>query len=125
MTRVARWMRRLAIAGVVLCFTVVSLGAYVRLTAAGLGCPDWPGCYGHLTPSGAAATVLPAAGASLPAAASRPYEAGKAWREMIHRYAAATLGLTIVLIAALALVTRRQHLVSVPLALALCAIVLV
>jgi len=117
-------MRRLAIAGVVLCFTVVSLGAYVRLTAAGLGCPDWPGCYGHLTPSGAA-TAMPAAGASLPGAASRPYEAGKAWREMIHRYAAAALGLTIVLITALALVTRRQHLVSVPLSLALCAIVLV
>ena len=51
---VARWLRRLALAGVLLCFAVVVLGAYVRLTAAGLGCPDWPGCYGHLTPSGAA-----------------------------------------------------------------------
>ena len=51
---VAMWMRRLAIAGVLLCFLVVVLGAYVRLTAAGLGCPDWPGCYGHLSPVGAA-----------------------------------------------------------------------
>ena len=49
----ARWMRRLTLAGLLLCFGVVVLGAYVRLTAAGLGCPDWPGCYGHLSPVGA------------------------------------------------------------------------
>ena len=50
---VALWMRRLAVAGVLLCFIVVVLGAYVRLTAAGLGCPDWPGCYGSASPLGA------------------------------------------------------------------------
>ncbi|MBV8321214.1 MAG: COX15/CtaA family protein, partial [Hyphomicrobiales bacterium] len=76
----AALLRRLAFAGVLLAFTVVVLGAYVRLTAAGLGCPDWPGCYGHVTPLGAEKSV--ASGASL---AGAPLDVGKAWREMIHR----------------------------------------
>ena len=46
------WIRRLAFTGLVLCFVVVVLGAYVRLSAAGLSCPDWPGCYGAPTPLG-------------------------------------------------------------------------
>ena len=103
----ARWLRRLALAGVALAFVVVVLGAYVRLSAAGLGCPDWPGCYGHLTPSGALA------------------DPGKAWREMIHRYAAGTLALIIVAIAALAIGARRQRLTPVPFALALLGTVIV
>jgi cytochrome c oxidase assembly protein subunit 15 len=117
MTR-ASWIRWLALAGVLLCFTVVMLGAYVRLTTAGLGCPDWPGCYGHVTPLGAQAS--PAAQAAFP---DKPLDVGKAWREMIHRYAASTLGLIIVAIAVLAIVTRRQQIVSVPLAVALLALV--
>src|SRR5215813_6454313 len=118
MTSAARWIRPLALAGLLLCFTVVVLGAYVRLTAAGLGCPDWPGCYGHVTPLGAQQSA--AAQAAFP---SRPLDVGKAWREMIHRYAASTLGLIIVAIAALAIATRRARLVSIPLAIALLATV--
>ena len=74
-----------------LAFIVITVGAYVRLTDAGLGCPDWPGCYGLL--------VLPEDSQQLSAAGAnyeRPLEVGKAWREMIHRYIAATLGLGIV-----------------------------
>ena len=107
----ARWIRWLALAGLLLCFTVVVLGAYVRLTAAGLGCPDWPGCYGHVTPLGAQQSAV--AQATYPL---KPLNVGKAWREMIHRYAASTLGLIIVAIAILAWLTRRLRLVSVPLA---------
>jgi cytochrome c oxidase assembly protein subunit 15 len=111
----ARWIRRLCILGVLLCYGVVVLGAYVRLTAAGLGCPDWPGCYGHLTPAAAqaadTATAFP----------DRPLEPGKAWREMIHRYAVGTLSVIIIVVTALAIVARRQAGVSLPLALALFA----
>jgi cytochrome c oxidase assembly protein subunit 15 len=119
MKPVGRWMRRLALCGVLLCFAVVVLGAYVRLSDAGLGCPDWPGCYGHLTPSGAAHDTA----RSLYAA--RPLEPGKAWREMLHRYAAGTLGLVIVAIAVLAIRARRERIAQLPLALTLLAVVIV
>lgn len=112
------WIRRLALAGVLLCFGVVVLGAYVRLTAAGLGCPDWPGCYGHVTPLGAEESS--AAQAAFP---SRPLNVGKAWREMTHRYAASTLGLIIVAIAGVAIATRRTGPVGIRYALALLGLV--
>src|SRR5205807_2493267 len=107
-------IRGLALAGVLLCFSVVVLGAYVRLTDAGLGCPDWPGCYGHLTPLGAEQSA--AVRVAFP---SKPLDVGKAWREMIHRYAAGTLGLNIVVIAALAISCRRAKLVNTAYAIAL------
>lgn len=98
------WYRRCLWIGTGLCLVVVVLGAYVRLSDAGLGCPDWPGCYGHL--------VLPADEAVRSSAQvawpERPIEAGKAWREMIHRYAASGLGLVIVLASLLAWLNRRD-----------------
>ena len=51
------WFRRLALIGAALAATVVVLGAWVRLTNAGLGCPDWPGCYGHVSPVGASEPI--------------------------------------------------------------------
>jgi cytochrome c oxidase assembly protein subunit 15 len=95
-------IRILVGAGVLLCLVVVVLGAYVRLTAAGLGCPDWPGCYGRVTPLAAAAS--PEAQAAFP---DRPLDVDKAWHEMIHRYAAGTLGLIIIAIAVVALATPQ------------------
>jgi cytochrome c oxidase assembly protein subunit 15 len=117
--RLNPWIRRLALAGVLLCFGVVVLGAYVRLTAAGLGCPDWPGCYGHVTPLGAKESA--AAQAAFP---TRPLDVGKAWREMIHRYAASTLGLIIVAIAVVAIANRRTAPIRVRYALALLLLVI-
>jgi heme a synthase len=113
------WLRRLAFTGFALCLVVVVLGAYVRLSAAGLGCPDWPGCYGHLTPSGAEQNA-----ASQAAFPNTPLHTGKAWREMVHRYAASALGLIIIGIAIIAINKRRQRLVGVGFALALLALVI-
>lgn len=113
-------LRTLALLTFALCFGVVVLGAYVRLSAAGLGCPDWPGCYGHLTPSGAVAEAQ-ASGGTL---GGTVVEAGKAWKEMVHRYAAGTLGALILLIAALAIRWRREQLISVRYALGLAGIVI-
>lgn len=115
-----RWMRGLALFGVLLCFGVVVLGAYVRLTDAGLGCPDWPGCYGHVSPVGAERSL--ASQAQFP---GRPLEPGKAWHEMIHRYAAGTLGCVIIVIAALAIAARRPKVVGAGFGLLLFATVIV
>ncbi len=81
-------MRGLTAAAVGLALVVVVLGAYTRLADAGLGCPDWPGCYGHLGVPDTEAEVQ-AAEAQFPDA---PVEADKAWIEMVHRYFATALG---------------------------------
>jgi cytochrome c oxidase assembly protein subunit 15 len=77
---------------------LIMFGAFVRLTDAGLGCPDWPGCYGSVTPVGAMQSIKEAANA-LP---DGPVTLPKAWIEMIHRYVGAGLGLLIISIAWLA-----------------------
>lgn len=99
------WLKRLTIFAVLLAMCVVSLGAYTRLKDAGLGCPDWPGCYGHLTVP-RSADAIERANSAYPA---RPLEAHKAWPEMIHRYFASTLGLVIIAIMVLSLRQRARE----------------
>jgi cytochrome c oxidase assembly protein subunit 15 len=96
--------RRLILAALILTFAVVSLGAYVRLSDAGLGCPDWPGCYGKVSPLHAAEQIE----AEWFARPHGPVSHAKAWKEMVHRYFAGTLGLLVLAIAILAHWRRRE-----------------
>jgi heme a synthase len=106
------WTRRLALLGAILCLGVVVLGGYTRLTNSGLGCPDWPGCFGHIAPTGSAEHYASDA------------DVRKAWVEMIHRYAATCLGLIILAIAVLSFFARREHGVKLWFSLALVGLVL-
>lgn len=96
--------RRLALVGTLLALGVVVLGAWVRLSDAGLGCPDWPGCYGQLTvPTDEFA--IQEANTAFP---DRPLEPVKAFREMVHRYFAGALGLLVLALTAMAWWNRRE-----------------
>ena len=87
-----------------LAFCVIVLGAYVRLSDAGLGCPDWPGCYGQIdVPKGN--QEIAAAQQAFP---GKPVEGHKAIKEMVHRYLAGTLGLLILAIAVVAWRKRKE-----------------
>lgn len=81
-----------------LTFDLVLFGAFTRLTDSGLGCPDWPGCYGKTTPLGAHAEIT-AAQVAMP---TGPVTHSKAWVEMVHRYFASSLGFLIFALAVLA-----------------------
>ncbi len=101
--RIHVWFRRLALFATGFALVVVILGAYTRLSDAGLGCPDWPGCYGQLGVPGDTHEIQ-AANAQYP---QRPVEGHKAWKEMVHRYFAGTLGLLIVALLLVAFKNRR------------------
>ena len=87
-----------------LTFDLIVFGAFTRLSDSGLGCPDWPGCYGQASPMGAQ-TDIDAAQAALPAG---PVTTTKAWIEMIHRYLAMTVGALVAAIAAASWRGRRD-----------------
>ncbi|WP_428623276.1 COX15/CtaA family protein [Sedimenticola sp.] len=95
---------RIALTVTLLALVVIVLGAYVRLSDAGLGCPDWPGCYGNLI----APTTEPQIASANSHYPTRPVETHKAWKEMAHRYLAGILGLSILLLAILSLRHRTM-----------------
>ena len=96
--------RTLVFAAACLTLLAVVVGAYVRLSDAGLGCPDWPGCYGKLTPDHAGGQIARAVEAQ--GGAHGPVSMPKAWKEMGHRYLAGALGLMLAAIAILAWLRR-------------------
>lgn len=114
------WYARLVMIATLLALTVVVLGAYVRLTDAGLGCPDWPGCYGSLILPGEAEERAEA-DAAFP---ERDLDPQKAWNEMIHRYVATTLGFSIMLLALLAWLNRKDSAQPVTLPIVLLGVVI-
>jgi len=116
---ISPWFSRLSLLATVLAFCVIVLGAFVRLTDAGLGCPDWPGCYGQITPPDSAHEVSQVE-QNFPDA---KVELHKAWYEMIHRYLASTLGLLIIAMAVLA--WRNRHDEEQPVLLPILLVLLV
>lgn len=104
-TRGLVWFRRAALLAAILCAIVVVVGAWVRLTNAGLGCPDWPGCYGHIHPAQLVDRVAEI-NADNPA---RPFDYQKALNEMVHRYIVGALGILVLALAALSVWNRRDR----------------
>lgn len=98
------WYLYLAMLAAILAFFVIVLGAYVRLSQAGLGCPDWPGCYGHISVPDTHQAIA-AVDAHYTA---HPLQPARAWKEMIHRYFAGSLAL-LILILTVAAWWRRER----------------
>ena len=98
-------LRALTWAALFLTFDLVLFGAFTRLTDSGLGCPDWPGCYGSASPAGATVHIDTAQAAT----PTGPVTHGKAWIEMTHRYLATAVGALITLLAVLNWVAARRR----------------
>ena len=114
------WFKRLIFSASFLTLCVVVFGAYVRLTDAGLGCPDWPGCFGTLTVPESEVAIIEAQGLY----PGSIVEVGKAWREMIHRYLAGILGLMILLITFVSYKFRHELRVRLTLPFAILVLVI-
>jgi len=112
-------IRNLSFFGAIFTLVVISIGAWVRLTYAGLGCPDWPGCYGLLSTPDTVSEIAKAK-ALYPDAI---IDSGKAWREMLHRYLAGILGLYVFFISFLTLKYAKHVNIYLPIFLVLLIIV--
>ncbi|MBT9512365.1 MAG: COX15/CtaA family protein [Acidovorax sp.] len=99
-----RRLQALTVLTLFLTFDLVLFGAFTRLTDSGLGCPDWPGCYGSASPVGARAEIS-AAQEAMP---TGPVTHGKAWVEMIHRYLATGVGVLIIVLTVSSWVQQRR-----------------
>ena len=101
---IAKRLRTLTLLTVFLTFDLTLFGAFTRLTDSGLGCPDWPGCYGMASPIGAKAQIS-AEQAVMP---TGPVTHQKAWIEMIHRYLASGVGVLILVLAISSWLERKR-----------------
>jgi heme a synthase len=116
--RIRKIVPYLAVLAAVFAFGLVMFGAFVRLSNAGLSCPDWPTCYGKATwPQHAQAVAQ--ANQAFP---GRPYEDDKAWREQVHRMLAGTLGVLVLLLALIAARRDRLALLAILLSAILAAV---
>ena len=104
------WRHALTVLTLFLTFDLIVFGAFTRLSDSGLGCPDWPGCYGSASPLGAR-EAIDAAQSAMP---TGPVTQGKAWIEMVHRYFATGVGALILVLAASAWRARATRAVAAP-----------
>lgn len=111
----------LALFATLLAFGIVMLGAYTRLVDAGLGCPDWPGCYGKLfVPT--SKLEIARAQSLFPTAL---FDASKVWPEMVHRYFAGALGLLVLCLTWVAWNRRSERRVPIKLSIFLCGVIVI